>query len=45
MTKRSLGEKAEIDSVIESYRNHPSFKQIHNNLKLLEDEEKLASRW
>ena len=34
------GDKAEIYSIIESYKNRPSIRQVGNNLKLLENEEK-----
>ena len=37
--QKGLGDKAEICSIIESYKNHPSIKQMSNKLKLLENEE------
>ena len=40
--QKGLGDKAEICSIIESYKNHPSVKQISSNLKLLEKEEKFC---
>ena len=40
--QKGLSDKAETYSVIESYKNHPSIKQIRNNLKLLENEEKFC---
>ena len=40
--QKSLSDKAGICSIIESYKNHPSIKQVRNNLKLLENEEKLC---
>ena len=38
--QKGLSDKAETCGIIESYKNHPSIKQISNNLKLLENEEK-----
>ena len=38
--QKGLSGKAEICSIIESYKNHPSIKQISKNLKLLENDEK-----
>ena len=40
--QKSLSDKAEICSIIEFYRNHPSIKQISNNLKLSENKEKFG---
>ena len=39
--QKGLSDKAEICSIIDSYTNHPSIKQI-SNLKLLENEEKFC---
>ena len=40
--QKGLSDKAEICSIIESYKNHRSIKQIINNLKLLENKEKFC---
>ena len=40
--QKGMSDKAEICSIIESYKNHPSIKQISYNLKLLENEEKFC---
>ena len=40
--QKGMSDKAEICSIIESYKNHPSIKQISNNLKLLENKEKFC---
>ena len=37
-----MSDKVEICSIIESYKNHPSIKQISNNLKVLGNEEKFC---
>ena len=42
LRQKGLSGKVEIYSIIESYKNHPNIKQIRDNLKLLENEEKFC---
>ena len=42
LRQKGLSDKAKIYSVMESYKYHLSIKQIRNNLKLLENEEKFC---
>ena len=42
LVQKRLNDKAGIPSTIESYKNHLNIKQIHNNLKLLENKEKFC---
>ena len=41
LEQKGLNGEAEMCSIIESFKNHPSIKQISSNLKLLENEEEL----
>lgn len=40
--QKGFSNKAQICSIIESYKNHSSIKQISNNLKLFEKEDKFC---